>query len=106
MPTDKKAQFKIVKDLLSKADTIIVATDSDREGENIAWSIMTQAKINLKSKEIKRLWINSLEKEAILKGFKELKNGWNYYPAYQEALTRQISDWLGGMNGSPLYTLL
>nr|ARW71191.1 DNA topoisomerase [uncultured bacterium] len=106
VPTDKKAQFKIVKDLLSKADTIIVATDSDREGENIAWSIMTQAKINLKSKEIKRLWINSLEKEAILKGFKELKNGWDYYPAYQEAQTRQISDWLVGMNGSPLYTLL
>ena len=106
VPTDKKAQFKIVKELLSKADTIIVATDSDREGENIAWSIMTQAKINLKSKEIKRLWINSLEKEAILKGFKELKNGWNYYPAYQEAQTRQISDWLVGMNGSPLYTLL
>lgn len=106
VPTDKKAQFKIVKDLLSKADTIIVATDSDREGENIAWSIMTQAKINFKSKEIKRLWINSLEKEAILKGFKELKNGWDYYPAYQEAQTRQISDWLVGMNGSPLYTLL
>ena len=106
VPTDKKAQFKIVKDLLSKADTIIVATDSDREGENIAWSIMTHAKINLKSKEIKRLWINSLEKEAILKGFKKLKNGWDYYPAYQEAQTRQISDWLVGMNGSPLYTLL
>ncbi len=106
VPTDKKAQFKIVEDLLSKADTIVVATDSDREGENIAWSIMTQAKINLKSKEIKRLWINSLEKEAILKGFQELKNGWDYYPAYQEAQTRQISDWLVGMNGSPLYTLL
>ncbi|MBZ5965671.1 DNA topoisomerase III [Leuconostoc gelidum subsp. gasicomitatum] len=106
VPTDKKAQFKIVKELLNKADTIIVATDSDREGENIAWSIMTQAKINLKSKNIKRLWINSLEKEAILNGFKELKNGWDYYPAYQEAQTRQISDWLVGMNGSPLYTLL
>ena len=106
VPTDKKAQFKIVKELLNKADTIIVATDSDREGENIAWSIMTQAKINIKSKNIKRLWINSLEKEAILKGFKELKNGWDYYPAYQEAQTRQISDWLVGMNGSPLYTLL
>jgi len=52
VPTDKKKQFKVVKDLLTKADTIIVATDSDREGENIAWSIMNQAKINLKSKEI------------------------------------------------------
>ncbi|MBM7544839.1 DNA topoisomerase IA [Weissella beninensis] len=26
--------------------------------------------------------------------------------AYKEAQTRQISDWLIGMNGSPLYTLL
>ncbi|WP_057871030.1 type IA DNA topoisomerase [Liquorilactobacillus ghanensis] len=106
VPTDKKAQFKVVKDLLSKADTIIVATDSDREGENIAWSIMNQAKINLKTKDIKRLWINSLEKDAILNGFKNLKDGWAYYPAYKEAQTRQISDWLVGMNGSPLYTLL
>ncbi|MDV7714928.1 DNA topoisomerase III [Oenococcus oeni] len=106
VPRDKKTQFKIVKDLLMKADTIIIATDSDREGENIAWSIMNQAKINLKSKTIKRLWINSLEKDAILNGFKNLKDAWNYYPAYQEAQTRQISDWLVGMNGSPLYTLL
>lgn len=88
------------------ANTIIIATDSDREGENIAWSIMTKTGINLKNKILKRLWINSLEKEAILDGFKNLKDGWNYYPAYKEAQTRQISDWLVGMNGSPLYTLL
>lgn len=31
---DKKTQFNIVKQLLNEADTIIVATDSDREGEN------------------------------------------------------------------------
>lgn len=105
VPKDKKAQFKIVSDLLKEADQIIVATDSDREGENIAWSIMTKAQIDLKSKDIKRLWINSLEKETILHGFKNLKNGWEFYPAYQEAQTRQISDWLIGMNGSPLYTL-
>ena len=106
VPTDKKAQFKIVKEWLSKADTIVVATDSDREGENIAWSIMNQAKVNLKQKTIKRLWINSLEKDAIRSGFKALKDGWAFYPKYQEAQTRQISDWLIGMNGSPLYTLL
>ncbi|OAU86209.1 topoisomerase I, partial [Lacticaseibacillus rhamnosus] len=87
VPTDKKTQFKIVKDWLVKADTIIVATDSDREGENIAWSIMNQAKINLKSKTIKRLWINSLESDAIRTGFKALKDGWTYYPAFKEAQT-------------------
>lgn len=67
---------------------------------------MIKSGIDLKSKTLKRLLINSLEKEAILDGFKNLKDGWDYYPAYQEAQTRQISDWLVGMNGSPLYTLL
>lgn len=102
---DKRQQFKIVQGLLKTADTIIVATDSDREGENIAWSIMVKANVDLKRKTIKRLWINSLEKEAIIAGFKQLRNGWDYYPSYLEARTRQISDWLVGMNASPLYSL-
>lgn len=102
---DKKKQFKIVQGWLEKADTIIVATDSDREGENIAWSIMTQSGIDINSKSLKRLWVNSLEKDALREGFANLRNGWDYYPSYQEAQTRQISDWLVGMNASPLYTL-
>lgn len=103
---DKAKQFNVVKGLLVKADTIVVATDSDREGENIAWSIMNKANLDLKSKTIKRLWINSLEKDAVIDGFKNLRDGWQYYPKYQEAQTRQISDWLVGMNASPLYSLL
>lgn len=102
---DKKEQFDIVSDLLRKSDTIIIATDSDREGENIAWSIIMQAKAYDSNKEYKRLWINSLEVEAIREGFKNLKEGMDFYPYYQEAQARQISDWLIGMNGSPLYTL-
>lgn len=106
VPADKQAQFKIVKELLTKAQTIIVATDADREGENIAWSIMVHAKVNFKNTEIKRLWINSLEPAAIRNGLINLKPGWDYYPKYLEAQTREISDWLVGMNASPLYTLL
>ncbi|HAR0894317.1 TPA: AAA family ATPase [Enterococcus faecium] len=34
-----------------------------------------------------------------------MQPGMNYYPFYQEAQTRQIADWLIGMNASPLYTL-
>ena len=59
---DKGKQFKIVAELLKKANTIIVATDSDREGENIAWSIIHKANAFSKDKTFKRLWINSLEK--------------------------------------------
>ncbi|EAA0289561.1 DNA topoisomerase III, partial [Listeria monocytogenes] len=102
---DKGKQFKIVAELLKKANTIIVATDSDREGENIAWSIIHKANAFSKDKTFKRLWINSLEKDVIRSGFQNLQPGMNYYPFYQEAQTRQIADWLIGMNASPLYTL-
>ncbi|WP_144772130.1 DNA topoisomerase 3 [Enterococcus casseliflavus] len=102
---DKKKQFKIVSGLLKKADTIIIATDSDREGSNIAWSIIHKANAFNKNKTYKRLWINSLEKDVILDGFKHLKEGAEDIPAYQEAQTRQIADWLIGMNASMLYTL-
>ena len=103
---EKQKQFKIVKKLLQAADTIIIATDSDREGSNIAWSIIKQAGAYTKNKTYQRLWINSLEKAAIREGFQHLRTGASDLPAYYEAQTRQISDWLVGMNASPLYTLL
>lgn len=106
VPKDKQAQFKIVKGLLKQARTIIVATDADREGENIAWSIMKHAQVNFHNTNIQRLWINSLETDAIRAGFTTLKPGSDFYPKYLEAQTREISDWLVGMNASPLYTLL
>lgn len=102
----KKKQFHIVERLLQRADVIIVATDSDREGENIAWSIIHQAQAFSTEKTYQRLWINSMEKDVIYKGFQELRPGMDYYPFYKEAQTRQIADWLIGMNGSQLYTLL
>ncbi|HBM6307064.1 TPA: toprim domain-containing protein, partial [Enterococcus faecium] len=68
VPKDKKKQFNVVKQQLQSADTIIIATDSDREGELIAWTIIQQAGAD-QGKTYKRLWINSLEKEAIYQGF-------------------------------------
>lgn len=99
----KSKQYKIVKDLLDKADTIIIATDGDREGEAIARLIINLSKNSHKT--LKRLWINSLEKEEIQKGLNNLKNGEDFYSIYKEAETRQIADWLVGMNLSRLYTL-
>ena len=102
----KNKQFKVVKNLLNEADTIIIATDCDREGENIAWSIINQAKVNRNSKIFKRLWINSLEKEVIRQGFQNLKDDGDYYNYYLEAEARKKSDWLVGMNLTRLFTKL
>ena len=99
----KGKQFNVIKQLLKEADQIVIATDSDREGENIARSIISQAKAD--NKEIKRLWINSLEADEIQKGFSDLRDGKDFYSSYVEAQTRQISDWLVGINLSRMYTL-
>ena len=99
----KQKQYKIVKKQLDEADTIIIATDGDREGEAIARLIINLSGNNKKT--LKRLWINSLEKTEIKNGFRNLRNGEEFYSSYKEAETRQIADWLVGMNLSRLYTL-
>lgn len=99
-----RSQFNIVKKLLNNAKEIIIATDSDREGENIARSIISLC--GASNKPTKRLWINSLEKDEIIRGFKQIEEGDKYLPMYYEAQARQIGDWLVGLNASRLFTLL
>lgn len=100
---DKLKQYNIVKKHLDEADEIIIATDLDREGEAIARYMINHS--NNQNKEIKRLWINSLEVEEIKTGFNNLKNGNETYGMYKEAETRSFADWLVGMNLSRLYTI-
>lgn len=100
---DKQKQYKIVKKQLDSADEIIIGTDSDREGEAIARLIIRLS--SNQDKPIKRLWINSLEKDEIQKGLKNLKNGENFETMFKSAETRQIADWLVGINLTRLYTL-
>lgn len=99
----KSEQYNIVKKHLDKADIIIIATDLDREGEAIARFIINHS--GNENKEIKRLWINSLEKDEIKEGFKNLKDGKDFYSMYKEAESRSFADWLVGMNLSRLYTI-
>jgi len=96
--SEVKAQFNTVAKVFKSADIIINATDIDREGSNIFYSIyqMTGAK----NKIIKRLWINSLEVDEIRKGFANLKDNKKDLLMYREAKTRQISDWLVGMSAT------
>lgn len=97
-------QFQEVKRLFKEADLLINACDVDREGSNIFYSILRQT--GVRNKPIQRLWINSLEIEEIRKGFTNLRDNQKDLLLYREAQTRQISDWLVGMNASRLYTML
>lgn len=100
----KYKQFTVVKKLIKATDTVINACDVDREGSNIFYSIYNHT--GARGQTIKRLWINSLEVEEVRKGFANLLDNRKDLLLYAEAKSRQISDWLVGMNGSRLYTLL
>lgn len=100
----KAQQFGVIKKLIQQTDTVINACDVDREGSNIFYSIYYHT--GAKGKTIRRLWINSLEVDEVRKGFQQLRDNRQDLLLYQEAKARQISDWLVGMNGSRLYSLL
>lgn len=101
----KSQQFSVVKACLENADQIVIATDPDREGENIAYNIFKLCKQSIFKKPMKRLWINSLVKSEIIKGFRNLRNAEETISFFEEANARQIADYLVGMNYTELYTL-
>lgn len=100
-----KKQFNILKKLMNskEIETVINACDAGREGELIFRLVYEQAKCN---KDVKRLWISSMEDTAIKEGFDKLKDGKDYDNLFESAQTRAIADWLVGMNISRLYSLL
>ncbi|WP_088006008.1 type IA DNA topoisomerase [Indiicoccus explosivorum] len=100
----KAQQFAVIKRLIGGTDTVINACDVDREGSNIFYSIYRQT--GHQNKTVRRLWINSLEKDEVRRGFLNLQDNARDLLLYEEAKARQISDWLIGMNGSRLYSLL
>ena len=75
-----RKQFKVLKELLHRDDVSCVtnACDAGREGELIFRLVYDEAKCN---KPMKRLWISSMEDEAIRDGFAHLKDGLQY-PAH------------------------
>ena len=100
-----RGQFNTLKKLMNskEIETVINACDAGREGELIFRLVYEQAGCK---KNIKRLWISSMEDVAIKEGFKQLKDGKEYEALYQSALARSKADWLVGMNMSRLYSLI
>lgn len=113
LPTDWKyqvsagtrKQFAILKTLMEREDvtSLVEATDAGREGELIFRLVYDQAKCK---KPFERLWISSMEDQAISDGFSHLKNGREYDDLYRAALCRERADWIVGMNATRLFSTL
>jgi len=99
VPTKARKRVKELKDSLPKVENVILATDEDREGEAIAWHLVSALKLEGK-KDYQRIVFHEITKSAIEKALKNPREiDINLVNAQQ---TRRILDRLVGYKLSPL----
>ncbi|MBQ2071247.1 MAG: DNA topoisomerase 3 [Oscillospiraceae bacterium] len=103
--SDKKKQFDTLCALMAREDVteVVNACDAGREGELIFRIVYLLSGCK---KPMKRLWLSSMEDEAIRQGVRLLKDGADYDGLYQSALCRMKADWLVGINATRFFTML
>ncbi|MBI4816325.1 MAG: topoisomerase C-terminal repeat-containing protein [Deltaproteobacteria bacterium] len=118
--SQQKDRLKTINELLGRPEVsgVVNACDAGREGELIfreivdTWALdgTTEAapkKRNghvAKALPIRRLWLQSMTREAIREGFRTLRDGQAYVGLGAAAYCRTFSDWLIGMNASRALT--
>ena len=100
-----KKQFGILQKLMHRpdVDSIVNSCDAGREGELIFRLVYRQAGCK---KPVFRLWLSSMEENAIREGFAHLKPSTEYDALYNAALCRERADWMVGINASRLFSCL
>lgn len=86
-----------------EVDSIICATDAEREGEVIFRYIYDYVGCR---KPYERLWVSSLTDESIRNGMNNLLSGQEKYKLYEAGYARNRIDWLWGLNLSRFYSIL
>ncbi|SHK28227.1 DNA topoisomerase [Paramaledivibacter caminithermalis] len=97
-------QLKIIDSLIKRDDVteIISAVDYDREGELISILIWDYLRVK---KPIYRLLINEWTKEEIHRGMNQLKTNKEMKRLQDAGLSRQLADWVIGINFTSVTTL-
>lgn len=105
VPKEKKKQLSLLCRLMKekRVESIVCATDAGREGELIFRLVYKYAQCK---KPMERLWISSMEDEAIREGFEHLRPGSDYDRLYDAAVCRAEADWLIGINATRLFSVL
>ena len=97
-----KKQAKTLNEAVKNSESLILATDPDREGEAIAWHVLEvlQKKGSLKDKKVSRVTFNAITKKEITEAIskpREIDN--EMVEAY---LARRALDYLVGFTISPV----
>lgn len=90
-------QLKIIDEVISKSESIIVATDPGQEGELIFRWLYAYLGY---TKPFRRLWISSLTDEAIRDGLAHLRDGHDFDALHAAAECRAKADWLVDLNAN------
>lgn len=98
---NKSGKLKEIEKIASKAESLILATDPDREGEAISWHIEQHLKKkHLLPKDVKRVTFNSITKDVVTKAMTEPRQlDMDLVDAY---LARRALDYLVGFTLSPI----
>ncbi len=98
---DKAKQLKAISDEAKTADTLILATDPDREGEAISWHVQeVLAKKKALPKDVQRVTFNAITKAAVLEAMaKPRALDEDLIDAYR---ARRALDYLVGFTLSPV----
>ncbi|WP_430432019.1 type I DNA topoisomerase [Oceanicaulis sp.] len=97
-----KERIKAIADALKNADTLILATDPDREGEAISWHLLEalQKRRVLKDKQVQRVAFNAITKKAVTDAIANPRElDMELVEAY---LARRALDYLVGFTLSPV----
>ncbi len=99
---DAAKQFKVVKELASKADTIVNAGDPDREGQLLVDEVLEYIG---NKKPVRRILLNALDEKSVKEALRDLRDNKDFLGLKESALGRSRADWLVGMNLSRAYSL-
>lgn len=99
VPKEKSEQVKKLKRALQDADTLVLATDEDREGESISWHLLEVLKPK-KGVPVQRIAFHEITKDAIQNALKNPRSIDFDLVRAQEA--RRVLDRLYGYTLSPV----
>ncbi len=99
---DSKKHVKAITDAVKNADSVILATDPDREGEAISWHVLETLKQKkaLKDQQVQRVTFSSITKKAVLDALDHPRDIDLALVNAQQA--RRALDYLVGFNLSPV----
>ncbi|WP_249010108.1 type IA DNA topoisomerase [Conexibacter sp. DBS9H8] len=99
-----KKQMAVVSRALRRDDIdhVINACDAGREGELIFAYLYEKSGSKL---PVKRLWLNSMTRQAIAEAFAALRPGEEFAALEEAARSRSEADWIVGMNATRAATI-